>query len=145
MQFIVLKFFIIKQVISFRYSIDNIRLIPQGTVDNNLESDRLDGLKALDPNYCRQPTFWLHDLCLEVLTVHVTELPRHSPFPPPIILLMSHIWHISSRNVYSYDAVWAEHRTHNLSNVEQIRYVLCHGRGLQTANLFNSPAYENIS
>ncbi len=33
-----------------------IRVIPQGTVDNNLGPDRLVGPKALDPNYCRQPT-----------------------------------------------------------------------------------------
>ena len=33
-----------------------IRVIPQGTVDNNLGPDRLAGPKALDPNYCRQPT-----------------------------------------------------------------------------------------
>ncbi len=30
--------------------------------------------KALDPNYCRQQTLWLHDLCLEVLTLHGTKL-----------------------------------------------------------------------
>ncbi len=30
-----------------------IRLIPQGTVDNNLWLDCLAGPKALDPNYCR--------------------------------------------------------------------------------------------
>ena len=47
----------------------NLVLIPQGTVDNNPGLDRLAGPKALDPNYCRQPT-----LCLEVLTVHGTEL-----------------------------------------------------------------------
>ncbi len=29
-----------------------IRLIPQGTVHNNLGPDRLAGPKALDPNYC---------------------------------------------------------------------------------------------
>ncbi len=34
----------------------SIRVIPQGTVDNNLGPDRLVGPKALDPNYCRQPT-----------------------------------------------------------------------------------------
>ena len=51
-----------------------IRLIPQGTVDNNLGPDRLAGPKALDPNYCRQPTLCLHDLCLGVLTVHGIEL-----------------------------------------------------------------------
>ena len=35
-----------------------IRIIPQGTttVDNNLGPYRLAGTKALDPNYCRQPT-----------------------------------------------------------------------------------------
>ncbi len=49
------------------------RLILQGTVDN-LGLDHLAGTKALDPNYCRQPTLWLHDLCLEFLTVHSTEL-----------------------------------------------------------------------
>ncbi len=33
-----------------------IRVIPQGTVDNNLGPDRLAGPKAVDPNYCRQLT-----------------------------------------------------------------------------------------
>ena len=33
-----------------------IQVIPQGTVYNNLGPDRLAGPKALDPNYCRQPT-----------------------------------------------------------------------------------------
>ena len=33
-----------------------VRITPQGTVDNNLGPDRLAGPKALDPNYCRQPT-----------------------------------------------------------------------------------------
>ncbi len=51
-----------------------IRLIPQGTDDDNIEPDCLECPKALDPNCCRQPTLWLHDLCLEVLTVHGTEL-----------------------------------------------------------------------
>ena len=51
-----------------------IRLIPQGTVDFNQGKDRLADPKALDPNYCRQPTLRLHDFCLEVLTVHGTEL-----------------------------------------------------------------------
>ena len=32
------------------------RVIPQGTVDNNLGPDRLAGAKALDPNYCSQST-----------------------------------------------------------------------------------------
>ena len=50
-----------------------IIIIPQGTVDNNLGPGRLAGPKALDPNYCRQPTLCLN-LCLEVLTVYGTEL-----------------------------------------------------------------------
>ena len=29
----------------------SLRVIPQGTVDNNLGPDRLAGPKALDPNY----------------------------------------------------------------------------------------------
>ncbi len=33
-----------------------IRVIPQGTVDNNLGPDRLAGSKTLDPNYSRQLT-----------------------------------------------------------------------------------------
>ncbi len=49
-------------------------VIPQGTVDNNLRPDYLAGPKALDPTYSRQPTLRLHDLCLEVLTVHGIEL-----------------------------------------------------------------------
>ena len=42
-----------------------IKLIPPGKVDNNLGPDHLAGSKALDPNYCRQLTISLHDLCLE--------------------------------------------------------------------------------
>ncbi len=34
-------------------------------------------------------------------------------------------------NVFSYDAVWAKHLTHHIPNAKQIRYVLCHGRGLK--------------
>ena len=40
---------------------------------NKIVPDRLAGLKALDPNDCRQPTFGMHNLCLEVLTVHGTD------------------------------------------------------------------------
>ncbi len=35
---------------------ERIRVIPQGMVDNKLGPDRLAGPKALDPNYCTQPT-----------------------------------------------------------------------------------------
>ncbi len=33
-----------------------IQLIHQGTDDNNLGPDRLAGPRALDPDYCREPT-----------------------------------------------------------------------------------------
>ena len=32
-----------------------VRIIPQGTVDNNLGPDRLASPKTLDPKYWRQP------------------------------------------------------------------------------------------
>ncbi len=41
---------------------------------------------ALDPNCCRKQTLWLHDLCLEVLTLHGHEFHL-------ILLEMSRIWH----------------------------------------------------
>ena len=44
--------------------------MPQGTVDDNLVLDCLAGPKGLDPYYYRHSTLLLHDLCLEVLTVH---------------------------------------------------------------------------
>ncbi len=37
---------------TLRVYIRYIRVIPQGTVDNNLGPDRLAGPKVLDPNYC---------------------------------------------------------------------------------------------
>ena len=46
----------------------SLRVITQGMVDKCL--DRLADPKALDPNYYRQLTLWLHDLCLEVLSVY---------------------------------------------------------------------------
>ncbi len=68
-----------------------IRLIPQGTV-NNLGPGCLAGPKALDPNYCRQPILWLHDLCLEVLTVHGTDLLLFGGKAfSLLILIMSHL------------------------------------------------------
>ena len=38
--------------------------------------DKLVAQKALDPNNCRKPTLWLHDLCLEVPTVHCNEFMK---------------------------------------------------------------------
>ncbi len=67
---------------------DIIRLIPQGKIDNNLGPDRLSGPKALDPNYFRQPTHLLHDLCLEVLTVHGLELRLFVTKAFPLLILI---------------------------------------------------------
>ncbi len=90
-----------------------IRVIPQGTVDNNLEPDSLAGHNALDPNYYRQPTLRLHDLCLEVLTVHGNKLRLFGAkaFPPYSYYQCraSDIAAVGTTfNVYSYDAVCAE-------------------------------------
>ncbi len=80
-----------------------LRLLPQGTVDNNI--GRLTGPKALYPNYYRQPTLWLHDLCLEVLTAHSTELRLFWDKTFPLLpKLMSHIWHSCSR--YNLYCLW---------------------------------------
>ena len=109
-----------------------VRVIPQGTVDNNLGADRLSGLRALDPNYCRQPTLWLHELRLEVLTVHRTELRLFwaKAFPPiHTINVASDIAAVGTTfNVFSYEVVWAKNWTHNLPNAVRIRYQLCHRR-----------------
>ncbi len=46
-------FLILKKANCFFTLRPYIRVIPQGTVDNNLGPDRLAGPKALAPNYCR--------------------------------------------------------------------------------------------
>ena len=88
--------------------------------DNNLGPDRLAGPKALDPSYCRQPT---NPLIARTL----------SGSPNCAWYWVAPIWgqdipSTHTINVFSYDAVWAEHRTHHLPNAEQISYVLCNGR-----------------
>ena len=59
------------------------------------------------PNHCRHPTLWLHDLCLGVLTVHGTELRIFGVKAfPLLVLLMSCIWHCSSRYYFSRLSLW---------------------------------------
>ena len=67
-----------------RQNITLIQLIYQGTVDNNLGQDSFTGPKALIPSYCRQLSHCLHNLYLEVLTIHGTELRLFGAkaFPP---------------------------------------------------------------
>ena len=69
----------------------DIRVIPQGTVDNNVGPDRSSGPKALDPNYCRQPTLWFQDLCLEVLTVQCNELPLFVARALPLLIIVAYL------------------------------------------------------
>ncbi len=67
-----------------------IRLIPQGTTVKKVQ--RLEILTIAD----KQPV-WLHDLCLEVLTVPGNELRLSWTKAFPLsILLLSRIWYISS-------------------------------------------------
>ena len=47
----------------FNNKIENYYERLQGTVNTNLGPERFADPKALDPNRCRQPTLWLHDLC----------------------------------------------------------------------------------
>ena len=48
--------------------------------------------------HSRQTALWLHNLCLEVLTVHGNEalMFRANAFPL-LVLLIPHIWHSSSK------------------------------------------------
>ena len=70
--------------------------MPQGTVDDNLVLDCLAGPKGLDPYYYRHSTLLLHDLCLEVLTVHGFSCACFGPR------------HTHTHTIMSYDAVWTE-------------------------------------
>ena len=56
--------------------------------------------------------------------------PRHSPYSYYLCCASDIAAVGTTFNVFSYDAVLPEHRTHHLPNAKQIRYVLCHGRGL---------------
>ncbi len=75
----------------------------------------------------RQPTLWLHKLCLEILIVHSNELrlSKAKTFYSTHTI-MSRIWHSIGTTFkgFSYDAVLAEHRTHHLPNTERMRYML---------------------
>ena len=74
------------------------RLIPQGTVDNNLGPDRLASPKAMIPYYCRQLTLWLHNFRIEVLIVHGSGLRLFWANVFSLrILIMSRNWFSSSK------------------------------------------------
>ncbi len=72
---------------------------------------------------------WKSKLCM-VLSCTCLG-PRHSPYSYYSCRVSDIAAVVTTFNVYSSNAVWAEHRTHHLQNAEQIRYVLCHGRGLE--------------
>ncbi len=65
----------------------SIRIIPQGTIDNNLVPDRLACQNALDPKHCRQTTLSLHDLCLEALPEDGNELTLFGAKVFPLFIL----------------------------------------------------------
>ncbi len=75
---------------------------------------------------------------MEVLTVHGTELRlfEANAFPPThsnYLCRASDIAAVGTTfNVFSYDAVWAELRTHHLPNAGRMRYRLRQTRGLPT-------------
>ena len=91
----------------------------------------------IDPNHSRQPSLSLHDLCLEFLTVHGNEMRLFwAKVFPIFILLMPDIAAVRKTfNVFSYDVVWAELRTHHLNEPTRMLYVLCHGHGKQQHNI----------
>ncbi len=85
--------------------------------------------KALKPNYCRQPI-----LCLKVLAVKGNEsclfLDQGNPLHP-LYSNQQAAAEGTAFNVFSYDAVWAENRTHHLSDDDnQMLYMLRHIRGI---------------
>ena len=104
-----------------------IRVIPQGTVYNNLGPDRLAGPKALDPNYCRQPTLWLSGSpnCAWYWVAPIFG-QRHSPYSYYKCRASDRAAVGTTFYVFNYDAVWAENWTHNFSNTGRMRYQLCH-------------------
>ncbi len=70
----------------------------------------------------RQPTLWLHDPCMEVLTVYGTKLRPYSYYQFRAFDIEAVD---TTFNVFSYDAFWAENWTH------QIHYILRHRRGFR--------------
>ncbi len=75
------------------------------------------------PSYCRQPTLRMHDFCLEVPTLYGNELRQVWANAFPILeLLMSLIWYSSREdktlNVFRYEAISSEKRTHHLPSNE---------------------------
>ena len=101
-----------------------IRLIPQGTVDNNLRPDRFAGQKAEDPYYCRQPTLWLRDICLEILTVYGNGFRLFwAMIFSQLILFISHIWQSSSRYNFTHLAI-TRFRHRSISLDKKMYYVL---------------------
>ena len=74
---------------------------------------------------------WLHDLCLEVLTLHGNKLHLFmgQSIPPPLFLFMSRAWY--NRSIYylfSTYLVWSgvvQTRTRYISDCKRTRYQYC--------------------
>ncbi len=106
-----------------------IRFLPQGTVDIQLGPDRLAGPNQYIPiNRLIERPFSGSPNCT---SVHGTELFDSYAFPQThtVVHLIQHVR--TTFNVFTYDAVWAEHPTHHLPDTVQMHYVLCQGRGFR--------------
>ncbi len=70
------------------------------------------------PLYNRQPTLWLHDLCLEVAPDFIQDTP-------PIHSIVSYIWHSSSRHSFKLLLLWRSlARELNPSHYQRRAYAL---------------------
>ncbi len=104
------------------------RIHTSGTVHNNLGPDCLAGLSL-------QTTNPLIAKCLSespncawywVAQVWGQGIPPPQPYRASDIAAFG-----TTLNFFRYEAVLAEHRTHHLPDAKRMRYVLCHGPGLE--------------
>ncbi len=115
-----------------------IRVIPQGTVDNNYRArpfsrsqagSRFQILQTTNPLIARPLSGSLNCAWYWVTLVLGQGIPPYSYF----YCRASDIAVVGTTfNVFSYNAVWSENWTHNLPNAGRMSYQLCHRRGLIT-------------
>ena len=85
----------------------------------------------------RQPTLWLHDLCLEILTVQGNELRIFWVITSPLLYTnyLCHTPDTASKgtnfNVFGYDAMLAEIIKYHLHDNERMHCVLPYSRGFR--------------
>ena len=107
-----------------------IRLLPM--VDNNLGPDRQSkgsrsqSLQTTNPLIARPLSGSPKCAMCMVLSCTCLE-PRHFPYSYYYYRTSGIAAAVNTCNVFSFYAVWTEHRTRHLSYAEQMCYVLCHG------------------